>query len=616
MRSRSALLLAITMLQCVGLAGCGVFFGIDPPKHRVAVVCGDGMIGDGEACDDAATEPGDGCDTTCQIEPGYTCSGEPSVCAPICGDGLIEPGEACDDANTASDDGCSATCTIDPGYVCAGEPSVCALCGDGVIAGAEACDDGNATAGDGCDAACIVEHGYHCVGEPSACTTTCGDGVVAATEQCDDGNTTAVDGCDAACHVEHGFGCIEEPSICAIHCGDGTIGQGEECDDGNNAPGDGCGAKCTREPGFTCDMGEPTTCVAICGDGLVLAGEGCDDANFEPDDGCDASCVVEPGYTCGGPPNEPSQCVPLCGDGLIIANEACDDGNTVSGDCCSASCQIEPGCELEPNDTTAQAAALASGINPVGFTGDGKIRASIPVAGDIDVFELDLAPAQSVVRIETFDASGIDCLAGTDTKLSLLNSLGVPIHLDDDSGIGTCSALELNLASGGYFLRVQPSGAATVIPGYTLEVDVQPSAGAESEINDAMVAADVLSPLDSFITGSHQTAADVDFFKLTIPVGSSGSLRAEIVEGALETCESGGMQSRLTLFDAGSNQLADDDAGQGRGLCSLLDGTGTAPLHPGAHDLAAGTYFLRVAAASAASGPAAQFDYKIAVTVR
>ena len=616
MRSRSGLLLALAALHCAGLAGCGVILGIEDPRHRTPIVCGDGAIGAGEACDDGDATAGDGCDGTCAIEPGYACAGAPSVCTPICGDGLLTAGEACDDANTTTGDGCDATCAIEPGYVCSGEPSVCVRCGDGVIEGAETCDDGNAKPGDGCDASCAVEHGYACTGAPSVCVTTCGDGVVAPTEQCDDGNTTASDGCDPTCHREHGFGCIEEPSICAVHCGNGEISPGEECDDGNNTAGDGCGAKCTREPGFTCDKGEPTACVTICGDGIVVTGEGCDDANFEPNDGCDASCKVEPGYVCGGPAGEPSQCGPLCGDGLIIAGEACDDGNTVSGDCCSAMCEVEPGCEVEPNDTTVEATALANGVNPVGFTGAGKIRAAIAVAGDVDLFEFQLAPAQSVVRIETFDPSGIDCAAGTDTKLALLDSLGVPMRLDDDSGIGSCSALELNLASGGYYLRVQPSGNVAILPGYTLEVDVQPSAGAETEVNDLMVSADAFSPLDAFMTGSHQAAADVDFFKLTIPPGASKSLRAEILEGAMESCESGGIQSRLTLFDAGTMQLADDDVGQGRGLCSLLDGTGTASLTAGAHGLPPGVYYLRVAAATAAAGASALFDYRLAVTVR
>ena len=44
---------------------------------------------------------------------------------PTCGDGLIEGAETCDDGNTSNGDGCDETCKEEPGYDCTGEPSVC-----------------------------------------------------------------------------------------------------------------------------------------------------------------------------------------------------------------------------------------------------------------------------------------------------------------------------------------------------------------------------------------------------------------------------------------------------------------------------------------------------------
>lgn len=44
---------------------------------------------------------------------------------PVCGDGQTEGAEECDDQDTASGDGCSSTCTIESGFTCVGEPSVC-----------------------------------------------------------------------------------------------------------------------------------------------------------------------------------------------------------------------------------------------------------------------------------------------------------------------------------------------------------------------------------------------------------------------------------------------------------------------------------------------------------
>jgi cysteine-rich repeat protein len=122
------------------------------------------------------------------------------VCTPIvCGDGVIAGGEACDDANTASSDGCSASCEIEPGYECSGAPSTCALaCGDGVPDDAfgETCDDGGIATGDGCSASCAFEAGFYCAGLPSVCTSVmCGDSTVGPGESCDPASAT----CSARC---------------------------------------------------------------------------------------------------------------------------------------------------------------------------------------------------------------------------------------------------------------------------------------------------------------------------------------------------------------------------------------------------------------------------------
>lgn len=45
--------------------------------------CGNGALNPAEACDDGNFTPGDGCDATCRIEPGFDCTGEPSSCTPV-----------------------------------------------------------------------------------------------------------------------------------------------------------------------------------------------------------------------------------------------------------------------------------------------------------------------------------------------------------------------------------------------------------------------------------------------------------------------------------------------------------------------------------------------------
>lgn len=54
-------------------------------------LCGNGTLDVGEACDDGNRDSGDGCNSLCRIEYGYTCNQPGSPCVrPICGNGLCE----------------------------------------------------------------------------------------------------------------------------------------------------------------------------------------------------------------------------------------------------------------------------------------------------------------------------------------------------------------------------------------------------------------------------------------------------------------------------------------------------------------------------------------------
>jgi cysteine-rich repeat protein len=68
-------------------------------------------------CDDLDVCTANSCDSMsgCAFAPIFEC----------CGDGVIEGVEECDDADLDADDGCSETCTIEPGFACSGEPSLC-----------------------------------------------------------------------------------------------------------------------------------------------------------------------------------------------------------------------------------------------------------------------------------------------------------------------------------------------------------------------------------------------------------------------------------------------------------------------------------------------------------
>ena len=96
-------------------------------------------------------------------------------------------------------------------------------------------------------------------------------------------------------------------------------------------------------------------------------------------------------------------------------------------------------------------------------------------------------------------------------------------------------------------------------------------------------------------------------------------IRAEVVEGdrAAETCESFGIDSRLTLFDQSGLQLADDDD-DGRGYCSTIDGSGATPLDAAARNSSASvqTYYLMVRRSTFASTTQGAFVYRLQVTLR
>ncbi|MBN2191306.1 MAG: DUF4215 domain-containing protein [Polyangiaceae bacterium] len=252
--------------------------------------CGDGVVRTGlEACDDGNDDDADGCRRDCAL--------------PTCGDGVVQTGEACDDGNSDDRDACTRRCL---------EPA----CGDGVVQGEEACDDGNPDDRDACRNDCtlaecgdgVVRTGLEACDDGNDDDTdgcrrdcalpTCGDGVVQAGEACDDGNRDDRDTCTSRCL---------EPT-----CGDGVVQDGEDCDDGNAENGDACLNDCS---------------LATCGDGAVRLGlEACDDANDEDDDTCRSDCAL-----------------PSCGDGVVQDGEACDDGNRDDTDGCTNRC-LEPGC--------------------------------------------------------------------------------------------------------------------------------------------------------------------------------------------------------------------------------------------------------------------------------
>ena len=274
--------------------------------------CGNGIVDEGEECDNGADngtmfcdygeESCELCSLSCESIQGNTS---------YCGDGLIDTlnGETCDDGVILNGTyaHCNATCSGPASY-----------CGDGHVdeEEGETCDDGadNDTYGH-CNAWCDGPAPY------------CGDGYVDEEdgETCDDG--TALNGtyghCNATCNGR------------SPYCGDGNTdtANGETCDNGSANGITDCIYGETACTVCTYECTEEAGAVSYCGDSYVDEdhGEACDhgadngrtNCNYgeESCDLCTTQCQPVQGTTS------------YCGDGMIDAanEETCDDGATLNG---------------------------------------------------------------------------------------------------------------------------------------------------------------------------------------------------------------------------------------------------------------------------------------------
>jgi cysteine-rich repeat protein len=224
---------------------------------------------------------------------------------------------------------------------------------------------------------------------------------------------------------------LDDFRVAPFDCGNAVVEFGEQCDDFNLTPGDGCSGQCRFE---------------ACGNTVVDFNEECDDGNTTNGDGCSSTCKTE---SAG-----------LCGNGIEDAGEQCDDGNALSGDACSSICRYDVIAETEPNNS----ATTANGP----FFPD--VLFLVNDANQSDFFAFVL-PRPATVRIETFDDSGLNSCQIVSTSLSLNRLVGTSsffITFDENSGIGACSRIVIDLAPGTYTVRPSENSAATV---YHLEID-------------------------------------------------------------------------------------------------------------------------------------------------
>lgn len=278
--------------------------------------------------------------------------------------------------------------------------------------------------------------------------------------------------------------------------------------------------------------------------------------------------------------------------------------------------------ELEPNDTpsTAQPVTVTAGV-------PSELRGSLPV-GDVDVYAIDVPVDGTTLRVLTFSTPGdfTSCAPGTDTVLTLLDAAGVARAQNDDDGRGMCSSVELVLDAGRYYAEVRPfdrvSGRVSsyylgvVLSAFVTPVDAgvapvdaaapdatptdaaapdataldaafdagvadagspYPMRLAEVEPNGTATTAQALAlPLGAsiYVDGVLTQPSDHELFRLTVPAGHVGHLRAEsamtAVTGGATSCTNA-LDTRLELRDAAYLVLmSHDDIALGN-FCSRVE---------------------------------------------
>lgn len=259
MYRRGLLVLGSLVLGLLGLVGCGggpiapdAGDDVAPDGGADATVtggvCGDGVVDDGEECDDGNDDAFDGCEPvmctfTCKTDE--RCDDEnPCTGVETCdlSTHACEPGAA-----PAEGDACPRG--EDPDGVCRAGVCVDAGCGNNVVDGDDQCDDGNAVNGDGCETDCT----FSCTSDEDCATATV----------CDGDHT-----CDLATHTCQGTGDLDcdDESPCTVdscHDVDGCVHALVDGDGDGHASSDlgACGDDCD-DGDATIYAGAPELCEA------------------------------------------------------------------------------------------------------------------------------------------------------------------------------------------------------------------------------------------------------------------------------------------------------------------------------------------------------------------
>jgi len=614
----------------------------------IPAVCGNGILETGvnEQCDDNNTMNGDGCSSTCQLEPeavlatptgtangDISPSGDQDLFAVTLTAGQFLRAEVTDMAGT----GCPGDLALDlygpDGITILGSDDdngngVCPLINPLTNTFARALPAGRYLLRVRASNDTDLITGYRL--QTSVTSNLCGDGTPQSGEQCDDSNTTAGDGCSATCQWEtiataSGMGGSFAEAITPIGNRDFyavVVTQGDSIRAETFAPTAGqCASADTVLRLWNADRSSEITsddqsginsCSLLDPSSVTLvrnlnAGTYYVSVEDYQNNGTIAAYTVDIQIRHMG-----------CGNGWLDGADVCDDGNTMNGDGCNSTCHFEGAAELEPNNTVANATPLITAGNS-----QATLLGSISSGTDVDIYSI-VVPAGYSVFAEVNDGAG-GCPNRGSVRLRDTDGTTSLAYDTANGPAGTCGQISPQryvgarfLPGGTYTLEVSGtagsaayhltarvlapgcgdgvvSGTDVCDDGNTMNGDGCSSScllegNSEVEPNGTTSSATPVtaSSTGTVVLGVLSSSSDIDYFSVVVPAGYH--VLAEVSDGRGGCANAGSVR---LLGSTGSTLVSDTT--DGPGSCGRVSpGADTA-----ARALAAGTYYIQVYGTSA-----------------